>query len=139
DPPAAMQQLKDKLVLVPFTEWSQHTSQPVAQSPEPAEPVEPSREIPMPSYPPRGCERGTSSPLGLPTGCWRIVGLAAACSHQIPPWWHQLEADPEENLLGLRSSRPSHLAAHARWEPPPELADGVDLDSDGRQRHGDRR
>src|SRR5215831_21146836 len=30
DPSAAMQQLKEKLVLVPFAEWPQHSGQPVA-------------------------------------------------------------------------------------------------------------
>jgi hypothetical protein len=139
DPSAAMQQLKENIVLVPFAEWPQHPGQPVAQSPEPAEPVEPSREIAMPSDPPGGCERGTDSPLGLPAGCGRIAGLAAGCSHQVPPWWHQRVADPEENLLGLGTFRSSHLAAHAPWESPPGLADGIDLDSDGRQRPGDRR
>src|SRR5215472_10500441 len=111
-----MQQLKEKLVLVPFAEWPQHSGQPVAQSPEPAEPVEPSREIAMPRDPPGGSDLGTGSPLGLLVGCWLIAGLAAACLHQVPPRWHQLVADLEENLRGLRSFRLSHLAAHARWE-----------------------
>ena len=84
DPSAAVQQLKKKLVLVPFAEWPQRSGQPVAQSPEPAEPVEPGREIAVPSDPPGGCELGTGSRLGLPAGCWWIVGLAAACSHQVP-------------------------------------------------------
>src|SRR5215831_17996105 len=130
-----MQQLEEKLVLVPFAEWPQHSGQPVAQSPEPAEPVEPSREIAVPSDPPGGCERGTGRPLGWLAGCWRIAGLAAACSHQ-------LAADPHENLPGLRSFRSSHLAARARWESPPDAMNwptAFDLDSDGRQRHGDRR
>src|SRR5215472_5530241 len=123
-----MQQLKEKLVLVPFAEWPQHSGQPVAQSPEPAEPVEPSREIAMPGDPPGGSGRGTGSPPGLPVGYWRIAGLAAACSHQVPPSWRQLVADPEENPPGLRTFRSSHLAAHARRESPPDsgnrLGDG---------------
>ena len=58
DPSAAMQQLKDKIVLVPFADWPQHGGQPVAQSSEPAKPVDPSREITMPSDQPGGSERG---------------------------------------------------------------------------------
>jgi hypothetical protein len=85
DPSAAMQQLKDKIVLVPFADWPQHAGQPVAQSSEPAEPVEPRRKIAMPSDPPGGSERGTDSRLDLLASCWRIAGLAAACSHQVPP------------------------------------------------------
>jgi len=69
DPSAAMQQFKDKIVLVPFADWPQHGGQPVAQSPEPAEPVEPSRQIAMPSDPPDRRERGTNSRLGLLAGC----------------------------------------------------------------------
>jgi hypothetical protein len=114
DPPAAMQQLNDQIVLVPFADWPQHGGQPVAQSPEPAELIEPSREIAVPSDQPGGSERGTGSRLGLLACCWRIVCLAAACSHQVPPGGVSLWLDPEENLPGLRSLCSSHLAAHVR-------------------------
>ena len=69
DPPAAMQQLNDKIVLVPFAERHQHAGQPVAQNPEPAEPVQPSRQIAMPSDQPDRRERGLNSRLGLLAGC----------------------------------------------------------------------
>jgi hypothetical protein len=77
-----MQQLNGKVVLVPFADWPQHGGQPVAQSTEPAEPVDPGSEIAVPSDQPGGGERGTDSRLGLLADCWRIVGLAAACSHR---------------------------------------------------------
>jgi len=47
----AMQQLQDRIVLVPFADWPQHAGQPVARRPEPAEPVDPRREIAMPGDP----------------------------------------------------------------------------------------
>src|SRR5229473_6847514 len=87
-----MQQLNDKIVPVPFADWPQHGGQPVAQSSEPAKPVEPSREIAMPNDQPGGSERGADSRLSLLAACWRIVGLAAASSHQVPPWWRQFVA-----------------------------------------------
>jgi hypothetical protein len=87
-----MQQLKDKIVLVPFPDWPQHGGQLVAQSSEPPEPVEPSHEIAMPRHQPGGSARGTDSRLGLLAGCGRFAGLAAACLHQIPPRWRQLVA-----------------------------------------------
>jgi hypothetical protein len=43
--------------------------------------------------------------------------------------------DPEENLPGLPLFCSSHLAARARRKAPPKLADGTDLDLDGRQQH----
>jgi hypothetical protein len=92
NPSAAMQQLKDKIVLVPFADWPQHGGQPVAQSPEPAKPVEPGSEVAMPSDQPGGGGRGAGNRLGLLTDCRRIVGLAAASSHQIPPRWRHYAA-----------------------------------------------
>src|SRR5215469_18031374 len=74
DPPAAMQQLKDKIVLVPFAEWPQRSGQPVAPSPEPAKLVKPSREIAMPTGQPGGSGRGADRRPGLLADCWRIVG-----------------------------------------------------------------
>jgi hypothetical protein len=85
NPSTAVQQLKDKIVLVPFTDWPQHGGQPVAQSPEPAKPVEPASEVAMPSDQPGRSGRGAESRPGLLAGCSRIAGLAAACSHQVPP------------------------------------------------------
>src|SRR5207248_4269804 len=125
DPPAAMQQLKGKVILVPFADGPQHTGQPVAQSSEPAEPVEPSRQIVMPTDPPGRRERGTDSRLGLLAGCRRIVGLAAACSHQVPPWWRQLVArswkeSSRSSLIPLVSpcctcARPQTILSGRRW------------------------
>jgi hypothetical protein len=80
-----MQQLKDKIVLVPFAGWPQHGGQLVAQSPEPAEPVEPGHEIAVPGDQPAGSERGADSRLGFLAGFWRIVGLVAAWWHEVPP------------------------------------------------------
>ena len=57
-PSAAMQQLKNQVVLMPFTDWLQRTGQPVAQRPEPAEPVERSHEIAVPGDQPGGSGRG---------------------------------------------------------------------------------
>src|SRR5487761_304812 len=114
-----MQQLNDKIVLMPFADGPQHGGQPVAQSSEPSEPVEPSHEIAVPSVQPDGSERGADSGLGLLAGCWRIVGLVAACSHQVPPRWRQLaarfrrESSSSSLILLVR-----HLAAHAQWESP---------------------
>src|SRR5712692_2370387 len=92
-----MQQLKDKIVLVPFADRPQHGGQPVVQDAEPAEPVEPSHEIAVPADPPGSGERGAGSRLGLLGDCWRIVGLAAACLHKFPPWWRQLVLDSRES------------------------------------------
>src|SRR5216683_1097492 len=90
DPSAAMQQLKGKIVLVPFADWPEYGGQPVAQSPEPAKLVEPGSEVAMPSDQPGGSERGADSRPGRLAGCWRIVGLVAAGSHEVPPRWRQL-------------------------------------------------
>ena len=83
-PPAAMQQLKDQIVLVPFADRPQHGGQPVAQGPEPAELVQPGSEIAMPGDQPGGSRRGADSRLGLLADCGRIAGLAAASSHRVP-------------------------------------------------------
>jgi hypothetical protein len=87
-----MQQLKDKIVLMSFADWHQHGGQPVAQSPEPAEPVEPSHGIAVPSNQPRGSEWGAAGRRSILADFWWIVGLAAACSHEVPPPWRQLVA-----------------------------------------------
>ena len=76
-----MQQLKDKIVLVPFADWAQHGGQLVVQGAQPAEPVDPGHEIAVPGDQPGVGERGAGSRLGFLSGCWRIVGLAAARSH----------------------------------------------------------
>ena len=78
DPPAAVQQLNDQVVLMPFAQWHQHPGQPVAQGPEPAEPVEPGGEVAVPVDQPGGRGRGTGSLPGLLARCWRIAGLVAA-------------------------------------------------------------
>src|SRR5208282_5278470 len=92
DPSAAMQQLKDQIVLVPFADGPQRGGQLVAQSSEPAEPVDPSHEIAVPGDQAGGSERGADSRPGLLPGCWRIVGLVAAWSHEVPPRWGQFVA-----------------------------------------------
>ena len=81
DPPAAMQDLDDGIVLVSFADRHQHGGQPFAQVAQPAEPVEPGHELAMP----------VSQP-GLVAGGWRIVGPVAACSHEVPPPWRQVVA-----------------------------------------------
>jgi hypothetical protein len=132
-----MQQLNGKVVLMPFADWPQHGGQPVTQSTEPAEPVHPGSEIAVPSDQPGGGGGGIDRRRGLLADRWRIVGLAAACSHRFLQDGVSLWLDRENNLLGHRSLCSSHLAAHAWRESPPKLANGTDLDSDGRQRHGD--
>jgi hypothetical protein len=80
-----MQQLKDMIGLVPFSDWPQHSGQPIAQRSEPPKLVEPGRELAMPIGQRGSRGRGADGRLGLLADCCRIVGLAAACSHQVPP------------------------------------------------------
>src|SRR6266851_3183790 len=122
-----MQQLNDKIALVPFADWPQHGGQLVVQGAEPAEPVEPSHEIAVPGDQPGGGEQGASSRPGLLGGYWRIVGLAAACSHKVPPWWRQLVArfrrESSSSWLILlvygHVRRGGWLAEHRRQPPRP--------------------
>jgi hypothetical protein len=87
-----MQQLNGKVVLVPFADRPQHGGQPVTQSTEPAELVNPGSEIAVPGGQPGGSERGTDSQSGPLADCWRIIGLAAACSHRFLQGGRQLMA-----------------------------------------------
>src|SRR5260370_22064326 len=85
EPATAVHQLEEEVALVPFANWREPGGELVVEGAEPAEPVDPGQEVAVPGDQPRGSAGRVGSRLGLLAGRRRIVGLAAACLHPVPP------------------------------------------------------